>query len=56
MKLFSYNATERLFVPRQFGYEVAVPAGIDELTPYHEMIQFRKKHLGNHLGKLVTGS
>jgi len=56
VKLFSFNATKRHFVPRQFGYEGAVPANLDDLTPDHEMIKFRKKHLGNYLVRLVTGS
>src|SRR6188768_637058 len=44
-KLFSYDATKRHFVPRQSGYSGTVPSDIDELTPEHEMIQFRKAHL-----------
>ncbi len=53
-KLFSYNATKRHFVPRQSGYDGPLPEGIDELTVDHEMIQFRKNHLGRYLVALVT--
>jgi len=56
VKLFSYDATKRHFVPRQFGYEGAVPQTIDSLTLDHEQIQFRKAHLGNYLKRLVTGA
>lgn len=55
-KLFSFDATKRHFVPRQFGYEGPAPASIDELTQEHEQIQFRKAHLGNYLKRLVTGA
>lgn len=53
-KLFSYDATKRHFVPRQSGYEGDLPTDIDELTQEHEIIQFRKKHLGRYLTRLVT--
>jgi hypothetical protein len=53
-KLFSYDATKRHFVPRQHGYEGQVPEGIEELSQSHEMIQFRKQHLGRYLVSLVT--
>ena len=53
-KLFSYDATKRHFIPRQSGYEGAVPGSIDALTQDHEMIQFRKQHLGRYLVALVT--
>ena len=53
-KLFSFDATKRHFVPRQSGYEGAVPTDIDSLTQEHEMIQFRKQHLGRYLAALVT--
>lgn len=53
-KLFSYDATKRHFVPRQSGYEGAVPDNIDALTQQHEMIQFRKGHLARYLTALVT--
>jgi len=53
-KLFSYDATKRHFVPRQSGYEGAVPASIETLEQDHEMIQFRKQHLGRYLVALVT--
>ena len=53
-KLFSYDATKRHFVPRQSGYEGPVPENIDMLTQDHEMIQFRKQHLGRYLTRLVS--
>ena len=56
VKLFSYDATKRHFVPRQFGYEGAVPKDIASLTLDHEQIRFRKEHLGNYLKRLVTGA
>lgn len=53
-KLFSYDATKRHFVTRQSGYEGAVPNTIDDLSLDHEMIEFRKQHLGRYLASLVT--
>lgn len=53
-KLFSYDATKRHFVPKQSGYEGEVPTDIDSLSVDHEMIQFRKQHLGRYLTTLVT--
>jgi hypothetical protein len=53
-KLFSYDATKRHFVPRQYGYEGEVPPGIESLAQDHEMIAFRKAHLGRYLVALVT--
>jgi hypothetical protein len=53
-KLYGYDATWRHFVPRQFGYEGAVPASLGETPPDHPMIQYRKSHLGRYLAALVT--
>jgi len=53
-KLFGYDCTKRHFVPRQFGYEGAVPKDLQSLEMDHEMIQFRKQHLGRYLAALVT--
>jgi hypothetical protein len=53
-KLFSYDATKRHFVPRQSGYEGDVPGSVDSLQMDHEMIEFRKQHLGRYLERLVT--
>ena len=53
-KLFGYDATKRHFVPRQSGFEGAVPTDLASLTQDHEMIQFRKQHLGRYLVALVT--
>lgn len=54
VKLFAYDATKRHFVPRQSGYEGSVPESIDALKLDHDMIEFRKQHLGRYLVTLVT--
>jgi hypothetical protein len=54
VKLFSYDATKRHFVPRQHGYEGPVPADLESLSLDHPMIAFRKNHLGRYLTALVT--
>ena len=54
VKLFNYDATKRHFVPRQSGYEGEVPTDVASLALDHEMIQFRKQHLGRYLAALVT--
>lgn len=54
VKLFSYDATKRHFVPRQSGYEGATPESLQSLSLDHEMIEFRKQHLGRYLVTLVT--
>lgn len=54
VKLFGYDATKRHFVPRQHGYAGAVPKSVEELQMDHEIIQFRKQHLGRYLVQLVT--
>jgi hypothetical protein len=56
VKLFTYDATKRHFLPRQFGYEGATPESLEALTLDHEQVQFRKAHLANYLKKLVTGA
>jgi len=53
-KLFSFDATKRHFVPRQSGYEGDVPKDLDSLQLDHEMVEFRKQHLGRYLERLVT--
>jgi len=54
-KLFSYDATWRHFVPRQFGYDGEVPKNLEDLPPDHPMIKFRKEKLARYLARLVTG-
>lgn len=54
VKLFSYDATRKPFMPRQAGYEGPVPDSVAELTPDHEMMKFRKQHLARYLERLVT--
>ena len=56
VKLFSYDATKRHFVPRQFGYEGPTPQSVDTLGLDHEQIKYRKGHLAAYLKKLVTGT
>lgn len=53
-KLYTYDCTWRHFMPRQAGYEGEIPASLEELTPDHPQIQFRKQHLGRYLARLVT--
>lgn len=53
-KLFSYDATKRHFLPQQYGYEGPLPENLEKLTLDHELIQFRKKHLGRYLATLVS--
>jgi hypothetical protein len=53
-KLHLYDATWRHFVPRQSGYDGDVPKNLAEVTVDHEMIKFRKQHLGRYLAALVT--
>ena len=53
-KLFTYDATKRHFVGRQSGYDGETPKSLEELTIDHEMIEFRKNHLGRYFVKLVT--
>lgn len=53
-KLIQQDATWRHFVPKQHGYEGPVAANVEELTLDHEVVQFRKQHLGRYLKALVT--
>ncbi len=53
-KLHGYDATWRHFVPRQHGYEGAIPTSVEELAVDHEQIKFRKQHLARYLETLVT--
>ncbi|MHB8971918.1 MAG: protoglobin family protein [Pirellulaceae bacterium] len=53
-KLHRYDATWRHFLPRQSGYEGAVPNSLEEATPDHEMLRYRKEHLARYLAALVT--
>ena len=53
-KLFSYDATKRHFVSRQSGFEGQVPDNLESLSQDHEMIEFRKQHLGRYLTRLMT--
>ena len=53
-KLYQYDATWRHFLPRQHGYDGPVPLTLQDVTPEHEMIRFRKQHLSRYLVTLVT--
>lgn len=53
-KLQQQDATWRHFVPRQQGYEGPLPTDAEHLAMDHEIIQFRKQHLGRYLASLVT--
>lgn len=53
-KLHTYDATWRHFLPRQSGYEGAVPQSLADVTPDHDMIRYRKEHLARYLAALVT--
>jgi len=53
-KLFLYDSTKRHFVPQQSGYSGPLPKDIEGLDLSHDMIQFRKQHLGRYLTALVT--
>ena len=53
-KLYTYDATWRHFLPRQAGYEGAVPLTLEQLTLDHPQIAFRKQHLARYLVNLVT--
>jgi hypothetical protein len=55
-QLQRYDATWRHFVPAQSGYEGNVPQNLADLTMDHEVIRFRKEHLGRYLAALVTRS
>ena len=53
-KLYQYTATWRHFVPRQEGYTGEIPTNLEELTPDHPQITFRKQHLSRYIETLVT--
>ncbi len=53
-KLFAYDATKRHFLPRQSGYDGPVANDLASLSTDHEVIQFRKNHLGRYVTALVT--
>ncbi len=53
-KLQGYDSTWRHFLPRQHGYEGSLANRLEDLEMDHEVIQFRKQHLGQYLKALVT--
>ncbi len=48
-KLLDRDCTARHFMPRQAGFEGAVPPDLHSLSPGHPQIQFRKEHLARYL-------
>lgn len=53
-KLYQQDATWRHFAKPQAGYEGPVPEKLEDLTPDHPLIQFRKAHLAGYLFALVS--
>jgi len=53
-KLFTYDATWRHFAARNAGFEGELPASLEDLSPSHPAIAFRKQHLSRYLERLVT--
>jgi hypothetical protein len=54
VKLFSFDATKRHFVPAQHGYAGPLAMSVETLSLDDEVIAFRKQHLGRYLASLVT--
>lgn len=55
-KLLSRDATARHFIPRQSGFEGAVPGQLSDLTANHPQIQFRKEHLSRYFMQILGRS
>ncbi|KAJ2932377.1 hypothetical protein H1R20_g4697, partial [Candolleomyces eurysporus] len=53
-KLLSFSVTAKAFVPRQTGYQGAIPTKLSDLSADHPQIKFRKDFLARYLVKLVT--
>jgi hypothetical protein len=53
-KLYQQDATWRHFARPQAGYAGPVPERLEDLTPDHPIIKFRKEHLSGYLVALVT--
>jgi len=54
-KLFTYDITKSAFLPRQSGFEGAVPQKLDDLHLDSDTIKFRKDFLKVWIVKLLTG-
>ena len=54
VKLFSYDATKRHFVPPQHGYDGPLAVDVETLSLTDDVIEFRKQHLARYLAALVT--
>jgi hypothetical protein len=48
-KLLDRDCTARHFMPRQAGFDGAVPPNLQSLSAGHPQIQFRKEHLARYL-------
>lgn len=55
-KLLGYDATARHFLPRQAGYDGALPSNLQDLLKNHPHIQFRKNHLSTYFMNLLGRS
>lgn len=52
-KLLSYDATARHFLPRQHGYEGALPVNLAALSQQTAQVRFRKDHLTRYFLHLL---
>lgn len=52
-KMLSYTSTARHFLPRQHGYEGALPPDLSALSQEDAQVQFRKEHLRRYLMNLL---
>lgn len=55
-KLLEFNVTAVHFLPKNQGFDGAVPEDLAALTADHPQIQFRKDHLNRYLVSLFTRS
>ncbi len=54
-RLLAYDATARHFLPRQAGYDGALPANLDDIAQSPQ-IRFRKEHLGRYFMQVLGRS
>ena len=52
-KMLSYTSTARHFLPRQHGYDGALPKDFSALSQEDSQVQFRKEHLRRYLMSLL---
>lgn len=53
-KLYEQDATWRHFARPQAGYSGPLPEKLEDLTPDHPLIRFRKEHLAGYLVAIVS--